>query len=116
MKLRQILIVGTGMLTLSGCASMNSEFNCPAGKGIGCKSIQEVDEQVNQGKLGAIDSPTKSIALQEKIVKPSVIQAIPPTRFPETILSIWIAPYEDKQGNYYAESRVYSVVREGKWE
>lgn len=44
-------IIVTGLaLSLSGCMGVyEGGFECPPGEGVGCKSISEVNEMVNQG-------------------------------------------------------------------
>jgi hypothetical protein len=44
-------VLMTGMaLSLSGCMGVyEGGFECPPGEGVGCKSISEVNEMVNQG-------------------------------------------------------------------
>ena len=38
-----------------------------------------------------------------------------PVRYGEGVMRLWIAPYEDTDGNYHQANRVYSVVQEGQW-
>lgn len=46
---RRTLTVGIA-LSLSGCMGVyEGGFECPPGEGVGCKSISEVNEMVNQG-------------------------------------------------------------------
>lgn len=89
----------------SGCASFNKDFNCPAKSGIGCKSIHEVNQMVNEGELA--DAP-KSSVVNHTVAKH-------PKRTQETVLEVHIAPYEDTNGNYHAASKVYTVVDSPKW-
>lgn len=117
MKFRKMLIAGIGLLTLSGCASMNSEFNCPAGKGVGCKNIHDVNQMVNDGKLGSNEKqdkfhvkPAPSIASDVSTRSTGSLK-----RTQEKTLSIWIAPYEDKSGNYHEATVVHTVVQSGMW-
>lgn len=59
--MRNILFVLTLLPLLSGCSVMGvyeGGFDCPAGSGVGCKSISEVNEMVNSGAL----SPQESVA------------------------------------------------------
>ncbi len=34
----------------TGCASFNSEFDCPAAKGMGCKRLSAINEEYNEKK------------------------------------------------------------------
>jgi len=46
---RRTLVAGMA-LSLSGCMGVyEGGFECPPGEGVGCKSISEVNEMVNQG-------------------------------------------------------------------
>ena len=52
-------------LCLSGCMGIyEGGFECPAGRGVGCKSISDVNQMVNQGdlpeKTGSDLSPSQS--------------------------------------------------------
>ena len=38
-----------------------------------------------------------------------------PVRYGETVLRVWIAPYQDKDGNYYQPVTLYTVVKGGHW-
>ncbi len=52
----QVLIGAT--LSLSGCMGVyEGGFECPPGKGVGCKSISDVNKMVNHGEL-----PPKSLS------------------------------------------------------
>lgn len=45
-------LMTTLALTLSGCMGVyEGGFECPPGKGVGCKSISEVNEMIDQGVL-----------------------------------------------------------------
>lgn len=103
---------------LASCASMNSEFNCPAGRGVGCKNIHDVNQMVNDGKLGSNEKRGK---FHVKSVQPlasnvPTSKAASPMRTQEKTLSIWIAPYEDKSGNYHDATTIHAVVQNGEWE
>lgn len=38
-----------------------------------------------------------------------------PLRYGESVMRVWIAPFEDTVGNYHQESEVYSVIKPGHW-
>ncbi len=45
------------LLSLSGCMGVyEGGFECPPGKGVGCKSISQVNEMINRGDLPKSDS------------------------------------------------------------
>ena len=52
--MRNVLFTLILLPVLSGCSVMGvyeGGFDCPAGSGVGCKSISEVNEMVNGGAL-----------------------------------------------------------------
>lgn len=49
---RLLIIAGFPAALLSGCMGIyEGGFECPAGTGVGCKSISEVNHMINQGTL-----------------------------------------------------------------
>lgn len=116
---------------LSGCASMNSDFDCPMKPGVMCKSLDGVNTMVDQGQLNTKETDTdckdcqntkSNDAKQSHLSSfntpfPAKIGLQPgePLRYSESVLQIWIAPYEDAQGNYHQESDVFTVVKGGHW-
>ncbi len=123
---------------LSGCAShMNEEFDCPAGKGMGCQSVTEVKKKLNQGQISVPETTTEayqrggsgSLAapLVMNATRLSTGEALEPVSFidsngmmiqrtPEKPLRVWIAPYQDQEGNLREASVVHTVVRPGYWQ
>jgi conjugal transfer pilus assembly protein TraV len=103
------VFIGSTFAMLSGCASLNSQFDCPMKPGVVCKSLDEVNTMVDQGKLGGCASCSKpltsSISSRSCTASSSDVTSTKATR-------IWIAPYQDKRGDYYASTLVY---REVKW-
>lgn len=114
-------------LLLSGCAKMNSKFDCPMKPGVMCESLDQVNAQVNQGTLGGTSTsmtPTcKNCETQKNKDFGNFTTPYPtiamnpgdPVRYGETVLRIWMAPYEDKDGNYYQPTILYTVVKPGHW-
>ena len=41
----------SSLLSLVGCSSYQEQFDCPPGSGVGCKSLSDVDQLVESGKL-----------------------------------------------------------------
>ena len=109
----------SAIFALTGCAGMNSQFNCNkvGGKGVGCASLDQVNSMVNQGAFN--NTSTSS----NQNIKPSYTSgfsvAAPtagtPVRYSETIQQVWIAPYEDTSGNYHEPSMVYAVIQPSHW-
>lgn len=100
-----VLVAGLG---LTGCAKLNEDFDCPAPNGGSCKRMDQVYEMVNsKGKSLTVASNPNPFVIQRKLGEP--------TRYNEGVMRLWIAPYEDTDGNYHQANRVYTVVKEGQW-
>lgn len=98
-------------LMLTGCTKLNSEFDCPAPNGGSCKRMDQVYNLVN-GEGGV----EESLAVTPNR-NPLVMEGRPgdPLRYGEGVMRVWVAPYEDIEGNYHQASQVYSVVQKGHW-
>lgn len=118
----KFMLLAVTISFLTGCASLNSEFNCPAKKGLGCKSIEEINQKVNDGVLGDTSlktSNTSNIVTTPKHANtPSLFSHYYPNkpgRTRDKVLSIWIAPYVDNKGNFHDASTVHTVVKPSDW-
>jgi len=107
---RSCFIVG---LVLSGCSSYSETFDCPAGQGVGCKSLSKVNQMVEKGDLPhkELDDTVESDVIRPRLIK--IDQAAPlhlnanimgaPIMYanaPKTS-RIWFAGYKDTRGNYH---------------
>jgi conjugal transfer pilus assembly protein TraV len=115
------------LLLLSGCTSMNSEFDCPMKPGVRCESIDQVNREIDRGQIGShsIDSLSSDKHRQSDIYEPVAPIANykgmltsfrrEPLRYGETVQRIWVAPYEDSEGNYHPESEIFTITKPGHW-
>lgn len=105
-----VLLVQSVLLT--SCANLNEDFDCPGPKGGSCKRMDQIYEMVNS-EGGAAHS-TLAVAPTRN---PLIVEGRPgdPLRYGEGVMRVWIAPYEDIDGNYHQANQIYSVVREGHW-
>lgn len=95
-------------LLLSGCSTLNENFDCPAPQGGSCQRMDEVYKKINGGShhetsLTVIPSNNP---LMIKRAQGSQ------SKLSEGAMRIWIAPYQDTDGNYHPSNRLYSVVKE----
>ncbi len=100
---------------LTGCTTMNSKFDCPMKSGIRCESLDQVNSRVDRGEMGHetwVNARTSSISYQNTN---HALSKGEPIRMRETVLPIWIAPYEDTGGNYHEESEVFTIIKPGYW-
>lgn len=102
---------------LCACTTTSETFDCPAGKGVGCQSISAVNRMVNQGVLGE--------EIQDTQLQPPAFSASPVIpapdgfsvrRIQEEHLRVWVAPFQDAQGNFHEGSLVHTVVKPGFWQ
>jgi conjugal transfer pilus assembly protein TraV len=143
-SLFSLLILIPLSVCLSGCSlHTNEEFDCPAGKGLGCQSVTEIKKKLNQGE---IDIPETTMEAAQRrgvgahLMVPPVIGQTPVAggasnsfgsmtpiqvvdsngfviqRTPEQPLRVWIAPYQDQDGNLREASVVHTVVKPGFWQ
>ena len=122
-------LIGLALTGLTGCASLNSSFDCPMKPGVMCESLDKVNSQVDSGTLGGTSAVTCSTCNKAKPTLATLTGAsgfttlypLPafnpgdPVRYGETILRVWLAPFEDKDGNYYQPDLIYTVVKPGHW-
>jgi len=115
---------------LSGCSTSSEVFECEAGKGIGCKSISEVNKMVDNGKLAHNEEPdvlksvapvfekntrgaeTRETGLNEIVLSDQTMVK----RVQEAPLRVWIAPFQDEQENLHEGSVIHTVIRPGYWQ
>ena len=139
-------------LTLSGCSTTSETFDCKAGQGVGCKSISEVnqlvDQGVNQGSFGSLVGRDANLARDKQPILPLESAPLPASvisgdslsverredkflspqhtiipfsdtqmvhRMPEEYLRVWVAPFQDQQGNLHEGSVIYTVLKPGYW-
>ncbi len=140
-KLFTLSVLLCGMGFLSGCASLNSNFDCPMKPGVMCQSLDQVNTQVDQGTLGGDlntrtckncrpikDNSMNDVSHRNNLavsylspadanntVINTAINSDDPIRANETVLRIWMAPFEDKDGHYYQPTVLYTVVKPGFW-
>jgi len=114
-------------LMLTACSSASESFDSEATKGVGAKSISEVNAMIDQGKIDGL----KSEVDQASVVAPVVVQKAVPIANPETIvlsdhsviqrqpeqhMRIWFAPFQDINGNFHEASVVHTLLRPSFWQ
>lgn len=118
-KLIKGLISSSTLLFLISCAGINGKFDCPSQAGIYCNSVSEVNDLVDRGKLPfkKVTKSKKTTAINYSIKDQDV--AITSRRgvrrIPEKILTVWLAPFVDKAGNYHAGSYLTAVIQPARW-
>lgn len=120
------IIIGPLFILITGCAGMNSHFDCPMKPGVMCASVDQVNRSVDQGNLGTESAANcktcssgsyqiKKINQFANAYPMNAINLGDPIRFGETVMRIWIAPYEDSNDDYYQPTIIYTVIKPGHW-
>ena len=114
-------------LMLTACSSASESFDSEATKGVGAKSISEVNAMIDQGKIDGL----KSEVDQASVVAPVIVQNPIPIansetivlsdhsviqRQPEQHMRIWFAPFQDINGNFHEASVIHTLLRPGFWQ
>ncbi len=120
-SLKIVALIITGF-TLSACSAYQEHFKCKAQPGLGCSSITEVNNLVNQGwpatdvlKKSAKKESFLSRLFKCKSCHNTAAQNLNDVRthffkhHPNT-LRIWIAPHTS-QNQYWDEQFVYSAIQ-----
>jgi len=108
---------------LTQCSVYQEEFDCPYGKGVGCKSTEAVDKMIDQGSFaeeGDVSDSMDNDDEKNQDSRPAQIQSgslqgKQIIREPEKTLEVWLAPFQDKSGNLYQETTIHTVVKPGYW-
>jgi len=124
MKIQLKMVLYIGMAFLTGCSSLNAQFDCPMKPGIRCESIDSINARVDRGELGQPEikniMPTASYTpinykSNFNFSKRNYAPKGEPVRYSETVTRVWVAPYEDTAGNYHQESEIYTISKPGHW-
>ena len=118
---KKTLILVVVAWSLSGCSISKETFDCSYGKGVGCRSITEVNTMVNNDNLVGVTStkigkyavkPSASSMKAEVISSDKMIV----NRVTEEHLRIWIAPHQDEHDHFHEGAVVHTVLRSGFWQ
>ncbi len=112
---------------LSGCASTLSgvggtdRYACKAPEGTLCTSVSGVYANSAHGRLMAPKPAEKTPAKAPTSTEPATVPSTRPVtlsgpiRSVPRILRLWIAPWEDADGDLHEEALVHVVVDPGRW-
>lgn len=125
-KNRQLLSLTLLLLDLTACSTAHESFDTQASEGVGAKSISEVNRMIDRGDIPGVkgdDRDTKAISplvstapLPSPSLTPIVLSDNTVIhRQAEQVMRIWIAPFQDQQGNFYEASVVHTVQRPSFW-
>ena len=124
-RISQFLVVLS--LTLTGCSTASESFDSQATQGVGSKSISQVNAMIDKGQIEGIKGDNES----DKVIAPVLVQTPIPTfnqetivlsdysvihRQPEQHMRIWMAPFQDANGNFHEASVIHTLQRPSFWQ
>lgn len=111
MRLIFLLIMGSCLIS---CAGTSEQFDCKYSKGVGCKSISQVNQMLNDLTLNTSIKPQPKVLIVNNNHSKNMIDKV--QRVVDEKLRVYIAPYQDLGGNFHTGSIVYTVLRPGFWQ
>jgi conjugal transfer pilus assembly protein TraV len=88
--------------------------------GTRCESLDQVNARIDRGEIGHDEIACQSCQQKDRLAmtqNKGVIlhQKNEPLRYSESVMRVWIAPFEDTSGNYHQESEILTVVKPAHW-
>lgn len=130
LSLAAMTLMGTGCSTFSGLSGSKSELACKAPDGVLCTSVSGIyanslaDALPGQQEKGR-EKPEPAKATKDAAAVPAPGYFSPrdlatpnsgdPIRMAPLVLRVWIAPWEDTEGDLHDQHYLYTVVHQGKW-
>ncbi|HHG0224246.1 TPA: type IV conjugative transfer system lipoprotein TraV [Escherichia coli] len=137
----KMLGMGVVLLVLSGCSSFNigsDEYGCPGmPSGVQCMSARDVYSATNDGNVprpmkpeevkakaeadggGSSDVSVSSSNSGDSVIDNYVAPRLPdrpiPIRTPAQVMRIWVAPWEDTNGDLIVTGYVYTEIEPRRW-
>lgn len=124
-------------VSLSGCAALNigqSDYSCSGlPEGVQCMSARDVYAATNDGnvpramhpkdKRAESEGSTADVALQgssgdaviDNYVAPRLPDRPVPIRTPAQVMRIWVAPWEDTNGDLIVSGYIYTEIEPRRW-
>lgn len=106
-------------MSLISCTSMNSNLDCPNKAGVNCKSLDQINAMVDGGMTMSQSHTVSPPSSNDETFQPypslSAYYSGAPIRYGETVQRVWIAPYEDTDGNFHQDSMIYVIMKNGHW-
>lgn len=126
MNRRLLSAVVPVIVLITGCAGTmtglegENKFACKAPDGVTCSSLSGVYANAVANNLPALRRDGKAVASGVASGSPNlpgkVSSAGDPIRTSPQIMRIWIAPWEDADGDLHDQSYLYVITRPGRWD
>lgn len=141
MTMQRLVLVGGLVSMLAGCSSFSglagskSDLACKAPDGVICTSVSGIYANSLEDALpGQLNDPARNGTIKKATATDhqagAPISSDPPAYSPRVlvtpesgdplrqsplVLRVWIAPWEDTDGDLHDQHYVYMVVNNGKW-
>lgn len=110
MKMSHLKTIGWMLMLgcLAGCG--NQAFDCPYREGLRCVRLSEIDRRIDQGSLPVkTKNPTQKTHARCDSSRLSSL----PLEHSEEMLSLWVAPYQSKEGLVHEQQWIHFLVDPG---
>ncbi|WP_430732438.1 type IV conjugative transfer system lipoprotein TraV [Vibrio vulnificus] len=126
----KVSMIWVSALLLSGCTSIGSdEYSCSGiPDGVQCMSARDVYAATNDGTIPRSVKPgedpvsgeiANSLSTGDSVIDNYVTPRLPnrpvPIRTPAQVMRIWVAPWEDTNGDLIVTGYVYTEIEPRKW-
>lgn len=117
-------------LALAGCVNLtgldgDSKFSCKAPDGVTCTSLSGVYANVVANNIPSAQKAKAAdqgeVTTNSRTQDTSMISGHPassgePIRSQQKVLRVWVAPWEDADGDLHDQSFIYVVAQEAGWQ
>ncbi|MEC4747583.1 type IV conjugative transfer system lipoprotein TraV [Methylomicrobium sp. Wu6] len=128
----KLALLTASVLVLNGCSYMGigqGDFSCPGGiDGVRCMSARQVYQAtessdyvktVSENDKSGESKPVSVLAhsnstLNSQVAVPSIEQPVP-IRTQAKVMRIWMAPWEDDDGDLHADGYLYTEIESRRW-
>ena len=123
---RGVVVVILMTVMLGGCAGTltglegDSKFACKAPDGVTCSSLSGIYANAVANNLPGLrkdgkGEQTTRLETTATMIAGQAVSSGDPLRTQPRILRIWIAPWEDTEGDLHDQSYLYVVANGGRW-
>lgn len=113
-------VLSSGCVSLSGLGG-SSSLSCKAPEGVQCESLSGVYANMMAGNLPGQRPAAPAASAGTPYPAPTAAQrptisSGTPLRAAPVVMRLWIAPWEDHDGDLHDQSYVYLTVSDGAWQ
>lgn len=114
MKIIQVIGIGLCTCLLSACSTTKPA--CAVGKGLGCQSVMEVNQEINQGYGSDAQISLSNNAEKLTLAPMNNYEDFTPERTQEQWVKVWVPARIDDADNYHPATEYYTVIKAAQWQ